>query len=317
MSEDLHTCPDCGIPNFTLRGLASHKCKGAKHASSLVVPPSGGPYESRPPEGGPTNTPEVTTDHPKDPAWDGVRQTLARVQASGREYLYGKAWLGWQLFMLKKANGVKHGGDRKSTGQAVRLIRGGDRKSTGQAVRLIRPWAEIVKDELDLHERTANRLIEKFEAVKAKAKRSLKTLPGGKNTLTIFQSENPLALPPEQMEAMLKIVTSLCDGETEASLMEELKIIPTPAPPPPGKKEKCGAKLTPEKLAFDFFEGPASVICNTRASAEYKKLLYMLPAVTDEEGKVSLTFLRDEIGAMLEDVTEALAAHAKPANRKV
>lgn len=30
MSETLHTCPDCGTPNFTTRGLKAHVCKGKK-----------------------------------------------------------------------------------------------------------------------------------------------------------------------------------------------------------------------------------------------------------------------------------------------
>lgn len=254
--------------------------------------------KKRPASSSALSIPEITTERPKDPAWDNVRLTYARVQAAGREYLYGKAWLGWQLFILKKSHGVRRGGDQKSNGQAVRSI----------------SWADIVKDELDLHERTANRLIEKFEAVKAKAKRTLKKLPGGENALTIFQSENPLALPPEQRQAMLDVITSLCDGETEGSLMMELKIIPEPPPMPAATKKKAAvAKYSNEQLAFDFFEGPASAICKARASAEYKKLLYMLPPTTDEEGKVSLVFMRDEISAMLEDVNEALAAHAKPA----
>jgi hypothetical protein len=240
---------------------------------------------------------EVTEARPKDPAWDSVRQTLASVQEAGRKYLYGKAWLGWQLLMLKKANGVREGRPSKNSDKLSEF----------------RPWAKIVKDELDLEERTANRLIEKFEAVKAKAKRALKTLPGGKNTLVVFQSENPLALPPEQREAMMNIIASLCEGETEASLLEELKIIPTPAPPPPGKKEKRGDKITTEQLAFDFFDGPASAICKARAAKDYKTLLFMLPPTTNEEGKVSLTFLRDETAAMLDDINEALAAQAKPA----
>ena len=42
----------------------------------------------------------------------------------------------------------------------------------------------------------------------------------------------------------------------------------------------------------------------------------MLPATTDQEGKVSLVFMRDEVAAMLDDINEALAAHAKPAKSK-
>jgi hypothetical protein len=246
-----------------------------------------------------TPTVEVTTDHPKNPAWDGVRQTLARVQAAGREYLYGKAWLGWQLSALKKAHGVREGRPSKNSDNLSEF----------------RSWAEIVKDELDLHERTANRLIEKFDAVKAKAKRTQKSLPGGKNTLIVFQSENPLALPPAQREAMMNIITSLCDGETEGSLMKELRIIPTPPPPPAGKKTRAD-KPSDEQLAFDFWDGPASAIVKTRAAKDYKKLLYMLPPHSDEEGKVSLIFLRDETAAMLDDINEALAKHAKPAKSK-
>lgn len=36
MSETLHTCPTCQTPNFTERGLRSHKCKGANRASAEV-----------------------------------------------------------------------------------------------------------------------------------------------------------------------------------------------------------------------------------------------------------------------------------------
>ena len=38
MSETLITCPGCKIPNFTPKGLKSHKCKGPKPVSAVVVP---------------------------------------------------------------------------------------------------------------------------------------------------------------------------------------------------------------------------------------------------------------------------------------
>lgn len=37
MSETLHTCPKCGTPNFTERGLKAHVCKGPKTSTALVV----------------------------------------------------------------------------------------------------------------------------------------------------------------------------------------------------------------------------------------------------------------------------------------
>lgn len=243
---------------------------------------------------------EVVTAGPADPAWEGIRQTIAAVRATGRAYLFGQAWLGWQLATLKKAHHANGGG------------KGGDRKSTRQVGGLI-SWAQIVKEEAGFSDRTADRFIQIFEATKAKLKRAKKGATVNATALALFQSENPLALPPEQREALQDVIASLCDGETQASLMEELNVVPTPAAPPVGKKARREAKESDEQLAFHFFDGPASAICRARAAADYKKLLYMLPATTDEEGKVSLVFLRDEVAAMLEDVNEALAKHAKPA----
>lgn len=37
MSEELLTCPGCGTPNFTKRGLKAHVCKGPKAATALVI----------------------------------------------------------------------------------------------------------------------------------------------------------------------------------------------------------------------------------------------------------------------------------------
>jgi hypothetical protein len=37
MSETLHTCPTCNIPNFTTKGLKAHKCKSPKAQSVEVL----------------------------------------------------------------------------------------------------------------------------------------------------------------------------------------------------------------------------------------------------------------------------------------
>jgi len=244
---------------------------------------------------------EVTTEQPKDPAWDSIRQTISQVRAAGRAYLFGKAWLGWQLAVRKEQHRKAGGG------------RGGDRKSMAQNAPLI-GWAEIVERECGLNRHAADRFIELFEATKAKLKREQKKVPANKNALVILQSENPLALPPEQREFVQDVIASLCDGETASSLMEELGVIKPPPPPPIGKKTpQQKEKLTPEQLAFDFFDGPASAIINARASKQYKKLLYMLPPVSDDPDKPSLVFLRDEMQAMVDDLNEALAKHAKQA----
>ena len=303
MPNDLVTCPVCLIPNFSPRGLKTHKCKGPKEIHpGLNLPETetscSAPGKNQKP--GKVQIAEVTADAPKDPAWDGIRRTIASVRSAGRAYLFGQAWLGWQLSCLKKEHGTTRGGDRKSISQVGRLI----------------PWPEIVEKESGLSSRTADRFIQLFEATKAKLKRAKKDAPVNKTALILLQSENPLALPPEQREALQDVISSLCDGETQASLMRELGVVPTPAAPPAGPKKKADAKLSNEQLAFDFFDGPASAIVRARAAKDYKTLLYMLPATTDQEGKVSLVFMRDEVAAMLEDINEALAAHAKPAKSK-
>lgn len=231
-----------------------------------------------------------------DPAWEGVRQTIQAVRATGRAYLFGQAWLGWQLAMLKKQHGVAHGSNKTPSGQFGRTV----------------AWDKIVEHESGLSRRTADRFIALFEATQAKLKRKKKGAPANPNALALFKTENPLALPPEQREALQDVIASLCDGETQASLMQELGVVPKPPPMPKGGLRGDG-KYSVEQLAFDFFEGPASAIMRARANKDYKKLLYILPAVTDQEGKVSLVMLRDETQAMLDDIHEAMAKHAKPA----
>jgi hypothetical protein len=240
---------------------------------------------------------EVTDAEPtpqQDPAWNGVRQTIAVIRSTGRAYLFAQAWAGWQLSVLKKEFGVKEGRRPKNSAKLAEL----------------RSWDEIVEAETGLPRRTADRFIELFEATKAKLKRTKKDAPVTKDALAIFQSENPLALPPEQREALQDVVSSLCDGETQASLLRELKIVPEPVMPAAtkGTKEK---PEPPEQLAFHFFDGPASHLFRMRAASDYKKFLHLLPATSDEQGKISLRILHDEAEAFLSDLRDALAAHAK------
>lgn len=233
-----------------------------------------------------------------DPAWEGIRQTIQAVRAAGRAYLFGQAWLGWQLATLKKEYSIRPGQPKKNSADSAGYF----------------SWEQIVKQECGLSRRTADVCIQLFGSTQAKLKRKVKGKKADAGTaLALFKSENPLALPPEQREALQDVIASLCDGETQASLMQELGVVPKPALPPQGSKQRSDDKLSMEQLAFAFFDGPASAIVCARAAADYKKLLHMLPATTDQEGQISLVFLRDEVAAMLDDVNEALAAHAKPA----
>jgi hypothetical protein len=287
MSETLHTCPGCKTTGFTTKGLKAHKCKGPKTEAI---------------------TAEVTDEQPLDPAWDQARQQLAALKATGRVYLYQQALFGWHLANLKKEHQANGGG------------RGGDRKSIRQVGGLI-SWPKKVQQETGLSDRTADRFIALHDATKAKLKRLIasdkkKKADGPALSLALLETANPLALPLEQREKVQEIVSSLCDGLTQGSLMAELGVVPKAhnlTTPPEKEKGGEGDQLTPEQMAFHFFDGPASAIVKARTAADYHTLLNSLPVVADEEGKVSLSFLRAEAAALLADIEQAMAAHAKPA----
>ncbi len=271
-------CKKCGATDFkALLNLAAHerKCPGSALA-----------------------TVEVTTDSPaladEDPRWLAVRETAGRLREAGRTYLEMQAWLGWQLAQLKKDHGIKAGKPKANLADSAEL------RAT---------WPDLVKHYTGYSRRTADVFIELFDATKAKLKRA--KLPEQKAALAIFNQGNPLALPAEQRDFVRDVIASLCTGETQGSLMQEIGIVPKPVMPAnPGANK--AAKLSDAELAFHHWDGPASAIVKAR-SPEGLKLLHALPPVTDEPGKLCLVFLRDEAKALAEAAEEALAVHAKPA----
>jgi len=282
--ETLHTCPGCNTTGFTAKGLKHHKCKGPK-AEAITA--------------------EVTDEQPLDPAWDQARQQLGALKATGRIYLYQQALFGWHLANLKKEHCQVGAGRPKNSAKLAGFI----------------PWPKKLQQEIGIPERTANRFIALHDATKAKLKRLIasdkkKKTDGPALSLALLETSNPLALPLEQREKVQEIVSSLCDGLTQGALMAELGVVPKAhnlTTPPEKEKDGEGDQLTPEQMAFHFFDGPASAIVKARTAADYHTLLNSLPVVADEEGKVSLSFLRAEAAALLADIEQAMAAHAKPA----
>jgi hypothetical protein len=238
-----------------------------------------------------------------DPAWEGIRQTIQAVRAAGRAYLFGQAWLGWQLATLKKEYSIRRGQPKKNSAKLAEYL----------------PWTEVVKAECGLSDRTADRFIQLFEATQAKLKRKVKGKKADAGTaLALFKSENPLALPPEQREALQDIIASLCDGETQASLMQELGVVPKPQEMPKGGGPASKTDdLTAGQLAFHFFEAMVAPVINARTNPDYKKLLSALPAYSSEENAISLDTIATECRALLADIDEVQRKLAKPARGKV
>lgn len=236
------------------------------------------------------------------PEWATVRTTLATVRDLGRRYLYGQVWLGWQLATLKISHDSVGSGRRKESGQS------GHFKS----------WAETVEAETGLPRRTADRLISLFDATKAKLKR-VKSPIIARGTLIVFERENPLLVPDDERNDLMDIIASLCDGETQASLMQELGVIPKPKPMPKGGgvPKPHDPEETAGQLAFMFFSEIASGMVNTRTNPDYKKLLLALPLYSDSEHPLSLATLRAETEALLADIKEAEKAATTPAQGRV
>lgn len=231
--------------------------------------------------------------------WDTLRAGIAQVKSIGKTYLMGQCWLGWQLTALKKqhqANGGGWGGNRKSSRQV------GD----------LKPWSELVRDETGLSDRTADRFIKLFEATLAKLKRTKGALIG-KAALLAFEREDPLSVLQDDANELREIIASLCDGETQGSLMAELGIVPKVTIPtnPGGERKKLDCSAG--QLAFFFFETIAAPMISARMNPDYKMMLLSLPMHPTEEIPVSLVTLEAETRAMLADIEEAKATHAKAA----
>jgi hypothetical protein len=240
----------------------------------------------------PTTTP-TTNDIPPTitPDWDTVRNTVSQVRHLGRVYLYGQVWLGWQLSALKA--GFSHGGSRRSSGQNVHL----------------KTWAETVEAETGLQRKTADRLISLFEATKAKLKR-VKGPIVSRGTLIVFETQNPLTATEEERGDIMDIIASLCDGETQSSLMQELGVISTPTKMPTGGGGggKPDDKKTAGQLAFHFFDAVASPLVNARSNPDYEKMLYALPLYSSDSEPLSLQTLKLEAEGLLADIRKAEAA---------
>lgn len=245
---------------------------------------------------------EITTEQPLDPRWDQAREVSDQLRLCGRLFLRGQVKLGMILAVLKK-DFSKHGGDRKSSKNQV--------PESGT-------WSEIVKDQTGYSRQSCDEFIRLYEATKAKLKTSKKLslpAPVKKDAIVLFRSENPLALTDAQWSQVDELIGTLTSGETQASLMQELGIIPKPKPmPKPGRKDGGRDDDPPAgQLAFHFFDAVAAPLINARTNPDYKKMLYSLPVESTKEYPLSLSTLEAEARALIADIEEVKQKTAKPA----
>ncbi|MCW5560096.1 MAG: hypothetical protein KIT22_19945 [Verrucomicrobiae bacterium] len=193
MSEELHTCPQCGRDKFTVAGLARHRCRPAVEAT------------------GAENLPVAAPKIPKLPVsvtgtWDGARRWRDAAVAMERGKLFCQVMLGFELLCLREAHSQP--GTRT------------DLETSGQTGR--RLFGEIVEKELGVADRTARRLMEMAEAAKPR----LKKLPGLRD---FDPTVKPVAeLPAPQQQALESAVKKLTDGTTQVEFMRDLGIAKLP-----------------------------------------------------------------------------------------
>jgi|GEM_PF-4778123 len=283
-TEQLVACPSCHTSGFTPRGLAAHKCRGVNRNPSDPSDPS---------------------DLSAAPAWNQVREIAGQLRSMGRLYLRGQVRLGMLLAALKKEHGNTNAGGR-----------GGDRKSMGRICPLI-GWADLVERETGFSRRSADEFIRLFESTKEKLRKAKSTLPEAlrKDALVLFNSANPLSIDAEHWAIIEEVIASLTTGETQASLMVELGVLPKPRAMPTGgggAHPKLGSS-DERQMAFVFFDMAFAPIFNARQTSDWQALLYELPAYSTSEDLISLDTLANECRAVLADIAQVQADQAKAA----
>lgn len=248
------------------------------------------------------STPITTTE--LHPAWDNARSYLAGVQAAFRLSIAGQILVGMELMQIKKDLGFTHGANK-----------GGP---SGQFVHTDRTWSEWVAAELGISYKTADRLIQMWDAARARIKKIGHTgdLPGGAKKLALIVDARPATLAAEDREKLAAVVERVSDATTQADLLEELRLVKRHALPPDTTAKKREQKETEdvEQMAFNFWLGSGNQIMEIRHHGS--QLLGMLPVESSDPQKPSLRLLREETAALLADIDSAIDANLKPARGK-
>jgi hypothetical protein len=234
-----------------------------------------------------------------DPAnpWQGIRDGLACLRSLSRCGLHLQAIIGFHLASLKKAHGI-------SAGNPSRKAQAAPEK-----------WADILKRETGLSRETGNRFIRLADAVVAKLKR---IRPGAKQFTIIprdraihILTTSPADLDPDLRDQLHDLIASVCDGETQASILREIGVLPGPRtmPESPGGR-KNRDHIPAGEAAQLFFESILASAVNARSTSGYRDMLTALPP--EGEG-VTLASLESELRAILEDIAAIKSATLRPA----
>jgi hypothetical protein len=226
------------------------------------------------------------------PDWSRARAILEGVKTAARLTIVGQVLLGQELLTLKTELGFVGSGRRKEKPQLAVF------KS------LNRTWENWCKAELGISPDTADRLIDTFEAAKVRVKKL-----GGSPMLIGLLDAAPAKLDDEKRKILAGLVDKLVWGESQSSLLEELRIFKRHAALAGGDTTKKDDKkeTQAQQLAFAFFSPiPATItklertFLNLRHGPDYKAYLMTLPLTSSRDGEISLTSLESTLKAAIE-----------------
>jgi hypothetical protein len=241
------------------------------------------------------------TGESKLPNWDRARKILFGIKTAIRLSLAGQVLLGQELQTIKVELGFAGSGRRKENPNDLAF------KS------LHRTWDQWTKAELGVSDQGADNYIATYEA----AKQRVKKLGGNAKLLSLLEA-HPAKIDEEGHKLLSGMVDKLVEGETQKSLLEELKLVKCHVALTGGdtskSKKKPDPQLVAQQLAFAFFSPvPATLakvekaIGNVRLAPDYQRFLHTLPLTSAEAGQVSLHSLKATIEAALKgDLAKAL-----------
>lgn len=228
-----------------------------------------------------------------EPSWDRARQILSGITLALRISLAGQVMLGAELQQLKKSLGFTHGGTRR--GEAAPS----------------KTWDQHVKNELGLSADTADRMIHSWEAAKAK----LKKLGGQPALLSILETP-PSTLTAIQRQTLEAAVAKTTDGETQKSLLEELRLVKVHVNPTLEAQSAGGSsprrKYSDHQMAWDWAGGDVITELNkVRTAPHFRAALMSMPLSKTEEVPFGLIDYVAELRDTLAEADAILTARLK------
>lgn len=204
-----------------------------------------------------------------------ARRWVDMAQRFARCTLACQVMAGFELEAIKKARGVKRGGDRRSNPSIPGLI-----------------WEDFVRQEVGISADTASVWMRMAEAVKPR----LKKLPGAGELLREILAKPVAELTEAQASLLAETVRKICDGRTQLDFLLELGLAKAPQGSAATGGDHGGGRkpLTPEEQ----FEAQRQL-----ALTDWSDIASKLAVV-----KVSFTHIPDEQLDRLISGFEAYAA---------